>query len=174
MKAASIRFLVSAAVGYILFAAFGWAMPPTSGTSITASDAATALSFSFPGTATEATPWHAPNGTASRGWIIRRAYVHGYVGSESGTRYSEQVLKVGWPFTVVRGFIRSAGPELRTQGACFVDPTAAIQPVRMLPAQPVWPGILFVGLAGVLVATVCSQSRALRAGPARGTRRGAT
>lgn len=164
MKAVSIRFLVSAALGYALCAAFGWTLAPTTGNSLDPSEAAAALRFAFPDAGDGSNSWHAPEGTATRGRLIRRAYVHGHLDSSSGPRYSEQVLKVGWPFTVVRGFIRSSGTELRTRGAYFVGPAAVNEPVRMLPMQPVWPGIIVVGLAGALAATAIASRRAKSAG----------
>jgi hypothetical protein len=152
------RFLLSALFGYLIFAAVGWAVPPALGPNITASDAAAALNFSFADAVPEARSWHAPAGNVSQGWIVRRAYIHGRLGSESGLRYSEQVLKIGWPFTVARGFIRTVGSGVHTEGACFVGKTPSAQPVRMLPTQPVWPGIIFLGLVGLLASTLWSKT----------------
>ena len=74
------------------------------------------------------------------------AYVEGNLGSSSGERYSEQVLKVGWPSRSVRGFIRTAGGKVDREGARLVG--RADQPVRLLPTQPLWPGVALYGFLG--------------------------
>ena len=56
--------------------------------------------------------------------------------------YSEQVLKVGWPFTTVRGFVRVADGEVNPDGALWLQEDPTQGPVRFLPIQPVWPGLL--------------------------------
>ena len=43
------------------------------------------------------------------------------------------------------GFVRVTGSEIQTEGAHFIEAGAETGPVRFLPLQPVWPGIVFDG-----------------------------
>ena len=150
MKPGLIGFLFGALVAYAIGAFVGAAAAPAPGTSITTTEAAAALAFSFPDAGSEPASWFSPSGNASQGWLIRRAYVTGRLWSETGTVYSEHVLKVGWPFTVVRGFIRMVGSETSQEGAGGIPPAPGATSARMLPTQPVWPGLIFYGLVGGL------------------------
>ena len=152
MRAALVGLGIGATLAYALFAAVGLATKSGPGSPIATPAAEAALVFAFP-TASSGREWHAVSGTTRRGWLRRQAYVEGNLGSTAGERYSEQVLKVGWPFTVVRGFVRTAGSEVTREGAHLVGPAVPGQPARLLPTQPVWPGVILYGLIGMLGAT---------------------
>ena len=151
MRGALIGFGIGALLAYALFAAVGVTTRSTRGSPIEALAAEAALIFAFPTASREGDQWHAVSGTARHGWLLRQAYVEGNLGSSSGERYSEQVLKVGWPFTVVRGFIRTAGGKVDREGARLVGRADPGQPVRLLPTQPLWPGVALYGFLGMVV-----------------------
>jgi len=153
MKALLVGFPCSALLAYLLCALAGVTAQPVPGPSVTAEEAAAALAFSFSDADPEPGSWHIPSGTASHGWLFRRAYVQGHLGSVSGTFYSEQVLKVGWPFTVVRGFVRRVGPQTTQEGALVIGAAQMATSRRILPTQPVWPGVVFYGLVGIVIHT---------------------
>lgn len=165
MKAGLVGFGCGALIAYLLCALVGAAAPPNLGPSMTTNEAATALAFSFSDAGSGPGSWYAPSGNASQGWLFRRAYVTGRSGSDSGTFYSEQALKVGWPFTVVRGFVRNVGTAMSLHGARIIGARETATPLRMLPTQPVWPGMVFFGLIGAFVSTVVSRRRGGAPGP---------
>jgi hypothetical protein len=146
MKRLVLHFVVSGLCAYALFGLVGLAARPSLGLPLSGGEALAALSFSFPG---EGGDWTEASGYASHGWLYRRAYVEGT--SPAGTRRSEQVLKVGWPFTVVRGFVRNGGGNPGHEGVGWTSDPRPGEPARLLPVQPVWPGIALYGLLGVLV-----------------------
>ena len=151
-----VQFVLSACLAYIAFAVLGVLTAPGFGSPLSPDEAVAALSFSFP----EVNPdWKRPAGNASHGWLFRRAYVEGYAGSIVEVRYSEQVLKVGWPFTVVRAFVRTTNNDLTPEGAAWVGPFTPGRPVRVLPVQPVWPGLMVYGFLGAAVVAGIGRAR---------------
>lgn len=165
MKAGLVGFPCGALAAYVVCALVGAAVQPVLGPSMSTTEAAAALAFSFRGAGSEPGAWYDPSGNASHSWIFRRAFVTGHLGSDSGTAYSEQVLKVGWPFTVARGFIRTVGPEMSQEGARVMGAAKAGLPTRMLPTQPVWPGVVFFGLVGAIGFTAISRRSSPAPGP---------
>jgi hypothetical protein len=154
-----IGFGLGAAVAFVLFATVGVATSLRTGPPITAVAVEAALDFAFPDASLERNQWHSVSGTAHHGWLLRRAYVEGRLGSVSGERYSEQVLKVGLPFTVVRGFIRTVGDEVERDGARLVSRVEHGRPARLVPMKPVWPGVALYGFLGVLAAIRTGRRR---------------
>lgn len=152
MRLALFGFGIGAMLAYTLFATIGLATEPGRESPLAASAAEAALVFAFPIASSEG-EWHGVSGTARHGWLLRQAHVKGKLGSIAGKQYSEQVLKVGWPFTVVRGFVRTAGDEVTREGAHLLGPKAPGQTVQFLPTQPVWPGVVLYGLIGMLGTT---------------------
>lgn len=145
-KRLALHFIVSAICAYAIFGLIGLAATPLLGLPMQDGETLAALDFSFP---VEGGDWTEPLGYASRGWLYRRAYVEGT--TRAGTRRSEQVLKVGWPFTVVRGFVRSGGGGPGDEGVGWASQSRPGEPARLLPVQPVWPGVVLYGFLGVLV-----------------------
>ncbi|NNG17901.1 MAG: hypothetical protein HKM89_15605 [Gemmatimonadales bacterium] len=141
-------------LGYLASGLLGLQLAAPEGSPLAEPAAATALTFAFRSDVGPSPIWHRIEGTSTHGWLVRRAYVRGVHGTAEGTRYSEQVLKVGWPFTMVRGFVRLVGTDERRDGVLVVrgDPSAG--PVRLLPIQPVWPGLIInsLWLAAVFLA----------------------
>jgi hypothetical protein len=153
MRAALVGFGIGALCAYALFAIVGVTTQSIPGSPIGAMSAEATLVFAFPTGSAEGGQWHSVSGTARHGWLLRHAYVEGNLDSISGVLHSEQVLKVGWPFTVVRGFIRTVGSEVEREGARLVGRADPGQPVRLLPTQPVWPGVVLYGFLGMVGAT---------------------
>jgi hypothetical protein len=88
------------------------------------------------------TPYQ-PVGSASARALFRRAYVLGWNSASSSVAYSEQTLKVGWPFTTVRGFVRRIGAEIQYEGAIpLSSPESSDRGIEFMPTQPVWPGLV--------------------------------
>jgi hypothetical protein len=146
----STVYVSAVILGYVTFALVGFASAPLDGRPLSAVEAEAALAFAFPNAEGV---WSRTEGTSSHSWLFRRAYVQGHSGRPTPSAHSEQVLKVGWPFTAVRGFIRSAGHERRTAGASFLQGDATGGPIRFMPIQPVWPGLIFnsVWIAALLL-----------------------
>jgi hypothetical protein len=136
--------------GYIVFALIGFASLPAQGARLSAPVAVDALAFSFGREVPHGASWIEAGGSAAHGWLIRQAYVHGRM-EPNGTRYAEQVRKIGWPFTTVRGFIRAVDHDVQPVGAFFIRGDPAVGPVRFLPMQPVWPGLVVSGIWITLV-----------------------
>jgi hypothetical protein len=99
-----------------------------------------ALAAAFPGPA----GWTASTGRVTHGRLTRRAWISG---ERDGKQFSEQVLKVGWPFTTVRGFVRVRADEVESEGVVLIEDNPKVGPVRFWPVQPVWPGMLINSLA---------------------------
>ena len=156
MKRLVLHFVLSGLCAYALCGLLGLAATPSLGLPLSGGNTLTALAFSFPD---EDGDWTEASGYASHGWLYRRAYVEGT--SPAGTWRSEQVLKVGWPFTVVRGFVRSGGGNPGHEGVGWTSDSRPGEAARLLPVQPVWPGIALYGLLGVLVL----GARNIRTGP---------
>lgn len=148
MKRFALHFVAAAIAAYLWFALLGLVAAPSLGDPIPDPEIRSALSFAFPG---EGDGWTDVTGHASHGRLYRRAYVRGTAAAGSGVPRSEQALKSGWPFTVVRGFVRTRGEEVALAGAGWASPPAASAPARLLPLQPVWPGIVLWGLVGALL-----------------------
>ncbi|MEO0556961.1 MAG: hypothetical protein AAF170_02125 [Bacteroidota bacterium] len=158
MRALSFQFLTSASVAYVAFSLVGLAVTPGGESAPLGSDAAAeALAFAFPNASASSEAWAEATGRVSHGWLLRRAYIEGTLVSDAPVRHSEQILKVGWPFTVVRGFVRTSGAEMQTEGARIIGPASS--PVRVLPLQPVWPGVVLMGLMGTMLLTLTAQAR---------------
>lgn len=146
----SIVYVSAVMLGYVTFALVGFVSAPLEGSPLSAAEAEAALAFAFPNAPGD---WSRTQGTSSHSWLLRRAYVRGYSGRLTPSSYSEQTLKVGWPFTTVRGFIRSAGHERRTTGALFLQGDSSGGSIRFMPIQPVWPGLILnsVWIAALLL-----------------------
>ena len=152
MKPGLLGAFTGAAVAYVLCALLGGATQPSLGPAMPPAQAAAALALAFGDAGPTADVWIEPFGHTMHERLFRRAYVTGRLGSEGGPLYSEQVLKVGWPFTVVRGFVRTVGSQVHVDGALVLTATETPTGWRLVPLQPVWPGL---GLAGLLGAVVC-------------------
>jgi hypothetical protein len=146
MKRFGLHFALCGLCAYAAFGLIGLAAPPTLGIPLSARETQTSLAFSFPD---EGGDWTRASGYASHGWLYRRAYVQGM--SAAGARRAEQVLKVGWPFTVVRGFVRSGNGAPGHLGVGWTSDVSPGDPARLLPLQPVWPGIVLYGVLGALM-----------------------
>lgn len=145
-----IVFLVATLGMYAVLAFAGFLLPLADGEALSEQQAGEALDFAFNAEFPDGTAWLEVSGDARHGWLTRRAFVRGSSESDE-TIYSEQVLKVGWPFTTVRGFVRTMAGNIRWEGVLWVqgDPTAG--PVRLLPVEPVWPGLLINSLGVTLL-----------------------
>ena len=93
-------------------------------------------------------------GETYHGWVIKRSLLHGLPVTAQPMSVFEQSLHVGWPLTVVQGFIHQNGPEKHTHGAFLFS--SKIEPPydKMIPYEPVWLGILFWGLVGAATAFI--------------------
>ena len=140
--------------GYLACGLLGFQLRPHQGASLAESAVTAALTFAFRRDVGQRPGWYSAEGTGSHGWLTRRAYVRGALRGMDGIHYSEQVLKVGWPFTTVRGFVRVAGQDVRRDGVLVIRGDPREGPVQLLPIQPVWPGMIInsVWLAAVLLA----------------------
>ncbi|MEM8558533.1 MAG: hypothetical protein AAGG50_11985 [Bacteroidota bacterium] len=156
-----MRFAFFAAAGtamlaFLCFGVLGFVLSPSLDTTLAEADAVAALAFTFddrPGA------WQNASGQIAHTWLYRQAYIGGEVRrGTASVSHTEQVLKVGWPFTVVRGFIRSAGSDVEHTGVAWSAETVG-QPARLWPVQPVWPGVVFYGLAGLAFALVGTRVR---------------
>lgn len=141
-----LSWLVGAVLGFGALAAIGYSLEPGPGEPITAEEAGATLNFAFRTELGPSHTWQTANGSISHTWFVRRAFAEGISSDGFSTRYTEQVLKVGWPFTMVRGFVRVTGSSIEADGAYLLDSGAETGPVRFLPLLPVWPGVLFDGL----------------------------
>jgi hypothetical protein len=139
---AVVRVFVAAALGaYVASAFIGLALPADRGTALTESDAVLALRYAFGNLSSD--QWQDAMGHALHHPVTRRAFISGMQGE---TRYTEQVLKVGWPFTMARGFVRTRGAVVERDGALMPQGDPAGGPIAFLPVLPVWPGLLFNGM----------------------------
>ncbi|MEM1054244.1 MAG: hypothetical protein AAGI52_01860 [Bacteroidota bacterium] len=155
MRTVLLRFVGFAVLAFVLYAGLGTLIPPASAPDLPGEQAAEALAFSFAEVESDPAAWSATEGVADHRWWTRRSFVAGE--TEAG-RYSEQVLKVGWPFTVVRGFVRTSGTSVQPVASHPLSEVSA-GPVRMLPLQPVWPGVVAMGLLGVLAMLLVDRVR---------------
>jgi len=141
-------FLVSALSAYVVFAVSGFFLTPQYDETATPDAVTFALDYAFPEAATQPASWTQPTGAISHRTLYRRASMRGV----KDGRYTEQVLKVGFPFTIARGFIRTTPTEVHVLGAAFVSGDPTTGQATFLPLLPVWPGIVFFGLVGGLAA----------------------
>ncbi len=146
-----VVFLGGAALSYFLCALIGLAATPRTGATLQPDLAVDALTFSFPA----ARGWENVAGSASHGWLYRRAHLEGEANATSAgaakAKFSEQLLKVGWPFTSVRGFVRFADGQPDHRGVGWTDADGTMTAARMLPLQPVWPGLVLNGSVAALL-----------------------
>lgn len=118
--------------------------PLTDGTPLEQSEVIEQLAFTFDDQLAwqRAAPFE-PSGEMRRRALVRQLSVTGWSTAPTPIRYSEQIMKVGWPFTTVRGFIRTEGKVTRYEGAIPLQSvTTSGTSLRILPTQIVWPGIL--------------------------------
>lgn len=117
----AVVYLLVAFVSYVALAMAGFFLSAPPGEALTATQSVQALDFAFADEVPEA-DWRDVEGNAHHDWLTRRAFVRGSSGPDQSV-YSEQVLKVGWPFTTVRGFVRTmAGTNgARTAGLAGSD-----------------------------------------------------
>jgi hypothetical protein len=152
--------------GYLAYGLVGFQLRPRARPPLTEQDAATALSFAFGDELGGSTAWWDAAGTSSPGWLVRRAFVQGTRGPDR-VRHSEQVLKVGWPFTMVRGFVRTVGEEVQRDGVLAIQGDPRTGPVRLWPIQPVWPGMIINSLwLGAVLLGLAQFARPVRGRPA--------
>jgi len=129
-----IVWLLLAVSGYAVCGLLGYLSPTGFPEPLEDTQSREALSLAFPGQR-----WRSAEGATHHGWLFRRSRISGI--SEDGKPHSEQVLKVGWPFTMARGFVWEQDEQLRGSGALTLErlPDGAY---RFWPLQPVWPGLL--------------------------------
>ena len=101
--------------------------------------------------------WRSAEGGIQHGWLFRRSMIKGI--SEEGIPRSEQVLKVGWPFTMARGFVWEEGKQVRSSGAVALEPLTG-GAYRFWPTQPVWPGLVIN--SGIMLLFILIISRFYR------------
>ena len=96
------------------------------------------------------------SGYVRRGLLVRRLVVSGWTAEPVPRHHEELVLKVGWPFTTLRGFVRRVEGDSTPRGAVLLSPsTDKLTHLRILPMQIVWPGLLFDSIIlGLLVGVV--------------------
>lgn len=140
------HFFLSALLAFVCFAVGGLVVPLRY--EQTASDDAVtfALDYAFPTAAASPGPWTETAGAITHRKLYRRAFMKG----KKTAPYSEQVLKVGFPFTVVRGFIRTSPAGTDALGAVFVAGDMEAGQATFMPLLPVWPGLVFFGLVGAI------------------------
>ena len=92
--------------------------------------------------------------------FVRRAALTGWSDEAPSRRYAEQVLKVGWPFTTIRGFGHRRGEAVTYTGALVLSEMTEGGTVRFLPLQPVWPGVILNSLWIALVLWVLAMALA--------------
>lgn len=149
MKQTLVAVPVCAGVVYVTATLLGLSRSPQLGQTLDAERSTFALSTAFP----LVSGWTDVRGATSHTWLARRAFVEG-VDSATGHRYSEQVLKVGWPFTAVRGFDRRSDATDIAPSSIGIGWAADApfgHPRRLLPLQPVWPGVVTLTAALLLL-----------------------
>ncbi len=128
-------FIAAMALNYLGCGLVGYFADHNFDRTLDTAKATEALATVFPGSG----DWTTASGSVSRGWLMRRAFI---TGDRSGAHFSEQVLKVGWPFTTARGFARVRSGVSETEGAILTEEDPRTGPVRYWPVQVVWPGLL--------------------------------
>lgn len=88
--------------------------------------------------------------------FTRKSFIQGV--APEGGRYAEQVLKVGWPFTIARAFVHETPEGRHTHGVFGSELGRSLPAESIYPVQPVWPGVLFWGLVGVAGAAILGRS----------------
>ena len=99
-------------------------------------------------------------GVVIRGALERRLFARGILDDSDGTVVATHILKVGWPFTTLRGFIYVIGEEQVTLGAAAIDGDVRAGFARFVPLQPVWPGLVINTL--ILAVSVGLVARVLQ------------
>lgn len=162
-------FLGAVLGGYIAAAAVGAILPLAKEIPLDEALARAGLRLAFARETQAGANWEDVSGTTLHHPLIRRAYLRG---TSDGAFFSEQVLKVGWPFTLVRGFVRVRAGEIRPRGAMWLRGDATSGPVMFFPFQPVWPGLLFTGLVltPLLLAVSLLARRSTGPGEGEGSR----
>ncbi len=98
--------------------------------------------------------WHESNqyplkGEVKRGALFRKVHVSGWSNTNEPIFYAEDVLKVGWPFTTVRGFAHQVGNDVRYVNAYGL---ASENGPRFFPLEVVWPGLILNSALFALIA----------------------
>ena len=97
-------------------------------------------------------------GVVIRRPLERRLFARGVLDDADRTVVATHILKVGWPFTTLRGFIYSVGDQQIALGAAGIEGDVKAGFVSFTPLQPVWPGLvlntLILALSVGLVARV--------------------
>lgn len=81
-------------------------------------------------------------GTVSHRALERRVFVRGVLSDTGQTVVATHVLKIGWPFTTLRGFVHIRGKETMADGAIRIRGNPRVGFVRFIPLNPVWPGVI--------------------------------
>ena len=100
--------------------------------------------------------WHQSNqyplkGEVKRGALFRKVHVSGWSNSNEPVFYAEDILKVGWPFTTVRGFAHQVGNDVRYVNAYGL---ASANGPRFFPLEVVWPGLILNSALFALTASL--------------------
>ena len=90
-------------------------------------------------------------GKVKHGTIFRKAHIAGWSEETIPVYYAEEVLKVGWPFTTVRGFAHTVGEEVTYINAIGLDTKSGTEQTRFFPLQLVWPGLIINSLLLAIV-----------------------
>jgi|GEM_PF-5877881 len=85
-------------------------------------------------------------GKVKHGAIFRKAHIAGWSKETIPVYYAEEVLKVGWPFTTVRGFAHTVGEEVTYIDAIELSAQSGAEQARFFPLQLVWPGLVINSL----------------------------
>jgi len=147
----AIQFLSFAIGAFLLAAIYGMIVPASYSETLDSATAAESISFVFGVETGGPLELTVAEGSIHHGPLTRRSFIHG---ATTEGEYAEQVLKVGWPFTVARAFIHVTPEGRRTIGVLGSAAEGELPAEGIIPVQPVWPGVIFWGLIGVLLAAV--------------------
>lgn len=90
-------------------------------------------------------------GKVKHGALFRKAHIAGWSREVNPVYYAEEVLKVGWPFTTVRGFAHTVGDEVAYINAIELNASSSAQRTKFFPLQLVWPGLIINSLLLAIV-----------------------
>lgn len=146
----AIVFGLTALAAYLFAATLGLFIDTSYDVHLDPHVAAESLVFVFQHETGSTLEFGSADGATYHSFLTRRSFISGDALNETEPGYSEQVLKMGWPFTVARGFVHGTPSGNHTHGAILFSTDSALPTRPILPIQPVWPGIAFWGLIGVL------------------------
>ncbi len=154
LKSLFLRFVLFSAFSFAVCAGSGFFSSPRYNVSTTDEETVSALTETVGAEMTPSPDFSFSRGETYQGFLFRRSLMHGLPVTAQPMSMFEQSLEVGWPLAVVRGVVHQNGPERHTHGAMLFG--SKIEPPydKMLPYQPVWPGILLWGLLGAATAFI--------------------